>query len=45
MVVNCQLHVPAALLTGKEYPIASEQEAGWAQNRSGRGGEKKKSHK
>jgi hypothetical protein len=40
--VSSQLHAPAALLPGKEPPVPTGWEAGWAPEPvSGRGGEKK----
>jgi hypothetical protein len=44
MEVSGQLHAPAALPPGEEPPVPIGQEAGWAQRRSGRGGEEINSH-
>jgi len=43
MEVSGQLHVPAALLPGKEPLVPSGWRVGEPQNRSGRGGEEKNS--
>jgi hypothetical protein len=41
MEVSGQLHALAALSPGKELLVPIGYEAGWAQSRSGRGGEEK----
>jgi hypothetical protein len=41
MEVSGQPHTPAALPPGKELLVPTGYEAGWAQSRSGRGGEEK----
>jgi hypothetical protein len=43
MEVSGQLHAPAALPPGQEPLVPIGYEAGWAQSRSGRGGEEKNS--
>jgi hypothetical protein len=41
MEVPRQLHEPAVLSPEKKPPVPTEQNAAWAQNRSGRSGEDK----
>jgi hypothetical protein len=43
MEVSGQFNAPAVLSPGKEPPVPTGQEAGWAHNLSGRGGEEKNS--
>jgi hypothetical protein len=43
MDMSDQFHAPAALPSGKDFPLPIWQEGGWASGRSGHSGEEKKS--
>jgi hypothetical protein len=40
--VSVQLHAPASLRPGKEFPVSTGYETGWARSRSGRSEKEKK---